>query len=51
VTPPTAGELSAQPGWVFFMLWPDFIEQNQSTLPALYTAPPVVTLDQMPGWK
>jgi mannan endo-1,4-beta-mannosidase len=49
-TPPTAAELAQQPDWVFFMLWPDFISQNQGALPALYSAPNVVTLGQMPGW-
>jgi hypothetical protein len=50
-TPPTPAELTAQPSWVFFMLWPDFIQMNAGALPALYTAPNVVTLDQLPGWK
>ena len=49
-TVPTSDELLAQPSWTFFMLWPDFISDNQSALPALYAAPNVVTLDQMPGW-
>jgi hypothetical protein len=49
-TPPTSAELMSQPDWVFFMLWPDFVSQNQSALPALYQAPNVVTLPQMPGW-
>ncbi len=49
-TLPTAAELLAQPLWTFFMLWPDFISGNQGALPALYAAPNVVTLDQMPGW-
>ena len=49
-TPPTPDELAQQPSWVFFMLWPDFISQNRSALPALYSAPNVVTLGQMPGW-
>jgi len=49
-TTPTADELLAQPLWTFFMLWPDFISDDQSALPALYSAPNVVTLDQMPGW-
>ena len=49
-TPPTAAELAQQPGWAFFMLWPDFVSQNSSALPALYSAPNVVTAGQMPGW-
>lgn len=50
-TPPTSAELTSQPDWVFFMLWPDFLDQNASTLPALYGASNIVTEDQMPGWK
>lgn len=49
-TLPTADELASQPLWTFFMLWPDYIGQNQAALPALYGAPNVVTRDQMPGW-
>jgi hypothetical protein len=49
-TLPTPDELLAQPAWTFVMLWPDFISNNQSALPVLYTATNVVTLDQMPGW-
>jgi hypothetical protein len=48
-TLPTSDELTQQPLWTFFMLWPDFISMNQSALPTLYTAPNVITLDQMPG--
>jgi len=48
--PPTGDVLAAQPGWVFFMLWPDFIAEDQADLPAIYAAPQVVTLGQMPGW-
>jgi hypothetical protein len=50
-TLPTVAELAAQPRWVFFMLWPDFVDQNQGVLPSLYHAANVVTEDQMPGWK
>jgi predicted chitinase len=50
-TPPTPGELANQPDWLFFMLWPDFIDQNQGALPGLYAAPNVITRDQMPGWS
>src|SRR5262249_19730873 len=50
-TPPTADELAAQPAWVFFMLWPDFVDQNKGALPALYGAGNVVTRDKMPGWR
>ncbi|MFI5301802.1 MAG: glycoside hydrolase family 26 protein [Polyangiales bacterium] len=50
-TPPTSALLATQQDWVFFMLWPDFLDENASTLPALYGASNVVTEDQMPGWK
>jgi mannan endo-1,4-beta-mannosidase len=50
-TLPTSAELMQQPDWVFFMLWPDYIDQDRAVLPALYSAPNVVTEDQMPGWK
>lgn len=49
-TLPTADELTQQPDWSFFMLWPDYIAQNTAALPALYAAPNVVTLGEMPGW-
>ena len=48
---PTAGLLAEQPNWVFFMLWPDFIADNGSVLPAVYGAPNVLTEEQMPGWR
>jgi hypothetical protein len=48
---PTSDELAAQPKWSFFMLWPDFLDDNAGALPALYGASNVITLDQMPGWK
>ena len=48
--PPTATLLVSQPRWAFFMLWPDFLDENAATLPALYTAPNVVNEDQMAGW-
>ena len=47
---PTAEQLAAQPKWLYVSLWPDYIGQNASTLPALYWAPAVTTLDKMPGW-
>jgi mannan endo-1,4-beta-mannosidase len=50
-TAPTSIELAQQPAWTFFMLWPDFLDQNAAALPALYHASNVVTLDGMPGWK
>jgi mannan endo-1,4-beta-mannosidase len=48
---PTSDLLSKQPRWAFFMLWPDFIDENKGVLPALYSAPNVITEDEMPGWK
>ena len=48
---PTSALLMQQPKWAFFMLWPDFIDENKSVLPGLYGAPNVITEDQMPGWK
>lgn len=47
---PAAETLRAQPKWVFAMLWPDFIEDNRATAPALFALPEVITLDKMPGW-
>ncbi len=50
---PTPGLLAQQPGWAFFMLWPDFLEDNANAglLNPIYGAPNVVTLDRMPGWR
>jgi hypothetical protein len=48
---PTSAELVQQPDWVFFMLWPDFVGEETSVLPALYSAANVITEDKMPGWK
>lgn len=48
---PRSDELAAQLGWAFFMLWPDFLDDNAGALPGLYSAPNVITRDQMPGWK
>jgi hypothetical protein len=48
---PTSAILTQQQDWVFFMLWPDFIMEETSVLPALYSAPNIITEDQMPGWK
>jgi len=45
--------LQSQPKWLYEMLWPDFIDdpRNKSTLPGLYGAGNVLTLDELPGWK
>jgi hypothetical protein len=48
---PTPAELASQPRWSYVTLWPDFVDQNAGSLPALYRAPRIVTLDQMPGWR
>ena len=49
---PTAQELTAQPRWVYFMGWSELVQQNNSNaaITALYTAPNVLTQDEMPGW-
>ncbi len=49
--PPTSALLAQQPKWAFFMLWPDFLDENAAMLPALYAAPNVITEAQMPGWR
>jgi hypothetical protein len=49
-TVPTPDELDAQPLWSFFMLWPDYIDQNQAGLVTTYGAPRVLTRDELPGW-
>jgi mannan endo-1,4-beta-mannosidase len=49
--PPTSALLAQQPDWAFFMLWPDYLDENASTLPALYTSANVITEEQMPGWQ
>jgi mannan endo-1,4-beta-mannosidase len=50
---PTAAQLLAQPKWTFFMSWSEltYAGNTNAQLKALYTAPNVVTLDKMPGWK
>jgi mannan endo-1,4-beta-mannosidase len=49
---PTAGELTAQPRWVYFMGWAELVQQNDSNaaITAVYAAPNVLTQDRMPGW-
>jgi beta-mannanase len=49
-TLPTRDIISRQRDWAFFMLWPDFVAQNQGALSALYGTSDVLTLDQLPGW-
>ncbi|PLT44942.1 glycosyl hydrolase [Paenibacillus sp. FSL W8-1187] len=48
---PSASLLASQNKWIYAMLWPDFIEENRSTLPGIYGASNVLTLDEMPGWR
>jgi mannan endo-1,4-beta-mannosidase len=52
-TLPTAAELAAQPKWTFFMSWSELTVSHNTTaqISALYNAPNVITLDEMPGWK
>ena len=52
-TLPTAPQLLSQPKWTFFMSWSEltYAGNTDAQLKALYTAPNVVTLDKMPGWK
>lgn len=47
---PTASLLASQNKWIYAMLWPDFISDNQNTISSLYSASNVLTLDEMPGW-
>ena len=49
---PSSTLLEQQPNWAFFMLWPDFLQENadDGRLAPLYSAPNVVTRGQMPGW-
>lgn len=50
---PTSEQIAEQPSWAFFMLWPDFLQENEDAgrLHPLYNAPNVITRDQMPGWE
>jgi len=48
---PTASLLASQNKWIYAMLWPDFIGENQSSIASLYGASNVLTLDEMPGWQ
>jgi len=50
---PTSERIAEQPAWAFFMLWPDFLQENEDAgrLLPLYNAPNVITRDQMPGWE
>jgi len=50
---PTAAQLTAQPKWTFFMGWSEleFSNNSDADIKNLHTAPNVITLDKMPGWK
>jgi Glycosyl hydrolase family 26 len=45
---PSQAILTQQPKWLYAMLWPDFYANND--LATLYSAPSVLTEDEMPGW-
>ena len=49
---PTAAQLMSQPKWVFFMSWSEltFSSNTNAEIKNLYSAPNVITLNQMPGW-
>ena len=51
-TLPKAQELSAQPRWLYFLGWAELIQQDNSNsaISSVYTAPNVLTQDEMPGW-
>jgi mannan endo-1,4-beta-mannosidase len=48
----TSAVLGAQPKWSFFMGWSELVYSKNSVgeINALYNAPRVITLDEMPGW-
>jgi mannan endo-1,4-beta-mannosidase len=50
---PSADILVKQPKWTFFMVWSEleFQENSIERIKAIHTAPNVLTLDKMPGWK
>jgi hypothetical protein len=48
---PSSSLLATQNKWIYAMLWPDFIEDNRSSLPGIYGATNVLTLDEIPGWN
>ncbi len=50
---PTAGILSEQPQWAFFMGWSELVFSNNSIaqIISLYNSSKVVTLGEMPGWS
>jgi mannan endo-1,4-beta-mannosidase len=52
-TLPTASILTQQPRWSFFMGWAELVFSDNSTqqIKDLYSAPRVITRDELPGWK
>ncbi|MDB5110349.1 MAG: glycoside hydrolase [Mucilaginibacter sp.] len=50
---PSADILLKQPKWTFFMVWSEleFSSNTIDQIKAVHTAPNVITLDKMPGWK
>ena len=50
---PSSEQLRVQPKWTFFMVWSDqeFKCNTPTQIKAIHTAPNVLTLDKMPGWK
>ena len=51
-TLPTAKQLTDQPRWLYFLGWSELTQQSNSNsaITAVYTAPNVLTQDEMPGW-
>jgi len=49
----TSADFAAQPKWTYFMGWRELTQQKNSNdrITGIYTAPNIVTLDRMPGWK
>lgn len=50
---PTSEKLAEQPKWIFFMVWSEleFEKNTIEQIKAIYTAPNVITRDEMPGWN
>jgi mannan endo-1,4-beta-mannosidase len=50
---PDSETLMRQPKWTFFMVWSEleFKANSIEQIKSIYTAPNVLTLDKMPGWK
>jgi mannan endo-1,4-beta-mannosidase len=50
---PRAEELTAQPGWVFFVAWAELVKTKNSPqeIGRLYESRKTLTLDELPGWR